>query len=236
MPFLVSVRKKSTDVINKLYDIAQRTCRVRDEKEAFIAGEIQSEDGDKASVKTTRHTVSHTGSISLFVFMMQKWEQEKQSMLITEESGAGKTENTKKVIQYFASVGAPGSKAPYAKDQIIQANPVLEAFGKAKTTRNNNSSRFGESQFMPGGADIMLPGEDQELDQQFSNHHMSVLEQEEYMEEGIDWVFTNFSLNLQACIELLEKPMGIFPILEEQPWGLGLHSPQQPAPVLDSQV
>ncbi|CAB1452317.1 unnamed protein product [Pleuronectes platessa] len=51
------------------------------------------------------------------------------------ESGAGKTENTKKVIQYFANVGASGSKASDSEgsleDQIIQANPVLEAFGNS---------------------------------------------------------------------------------------------------------
>ena len=73
------------------------------------------------------------------------------------ESGAGKTENTKKVIQYIAKVaGVEGKKkdaAPEPSDgvakikgsldeQIVQTNPLLEAFGNAKTTRNNNSSRF----------------------------------------------------------------------------------------------
>jgi len=75
-----------------------------------------------------------------------------QSMLITGESGAGKTENTKKVIQYFAFVAANvGGKKnvvdpnkPSLEDQIVSANPVLEAYGNAKTTRNNNSSRFGK--------------------------------------------------------------------------------------------
>lgn len=73
---------------------------------------------------------------------------ENQSMLITGESGAGKTENTKKVIAYFATVGASTKKDEKAEkkgsleDQVVQTNPVLEAFGNAKTVRNDNSSRF----------------------------------------------------------------------------------------------
>ncbi|XP_043208687.1 myosin heavy chain, muscle-like isoform X5 [Amphibalanus amphitrite] len=73
-----------------------------------------------------------------------------QSILITGESGAGKTENTKKVITYFANVGATGKKKTQEpskgnlEDQVVQTNPVLEAFGNAKTTRNDNSSRFGK--------------------------------------------------------------------------------------------
>merc|ERR1712142_668954 len=76
--------------------------------------------------------------------------RENQSMLITGESGAGKTENTKKVISYFAFVGAtgdkpkPGQEKKSLEDQIVSTNPVLEAFGNAKTTRNDNSSRFGK--------------------------------------------------------------------------------------------
>uniref|UniRef100_A0A667XTH6 Myosin heavy chain 7 n=1 Tax=Myripristis murdjan TaxID=586833 RepID=A0A667XTH6_9TELE len=67
------------------------------------------------------------------------------------ESGAGKTVNTKRVIQYFASIAAGGGKKEGSsdkkgtlEDQIIQANPALEAFGNAKTIRNDNSSRFGK--------------------------------------------------------------------------------------------
>ena len=76
-------------------------------------------------------------------------ESKNQSILITGESGAGKTENTKKVITYFAFVGAstpPGKGAVVKKvsleDQVVQTNPVMEAFGNAKTIRNDNSSRF----------------------------------------------------------------------------------------------
>merc|ERR1719209_238919 len=52
--------------------------------------------------------------------------------------------------------------------------------------------------------------------QQFFNHHMFVLEQEEYKKEGIIWAFIDFGMDLAACIEFIEKPMGIFSILEEE--------------------
>merc|ERR1712079_756672 len=72
-----------------------------------------------------------------------------QSMLITGESGAGKTENTKKVISYLAMVAAPkkakdGPKKAALEDQIVATNPILESYGNAKTSRNDNSSRFGK--------------------------------------------------------------------------------------------
>ena len=70
-----------------------------------------------------------------------------QSMLITGESGAGKTENTKKVIAYLAMVATSGKKAEKKvslEDQIVATNPILESYGNAKTSRNDNSSRFGK--------------------------------------------------------------------------------------------
>ncbi|VDP06818.1 unnamed protein product, partial [Soboliphyme baturini] len=72
-----------------------------------------------------------------------------QSILITGESGAGKTENTKQAIFYFAKIGSTqlSDQRPVKTSlecQILHTNPVLEAFGNAKTARNNNSSRFGK--------------------------------------------------------------------------------------------
>ena len=71
-----------------------------------------------------------------------------QAMLITGESGAGKTENTKKVITYLAIVATSSGKKAEKKvsleDQIVATNPILESYGNAKTSRNDNSSRFGK--------------------------------------------------------------------------------------------
>merc|ERR1712214_113 len=70
-----------------------------------------------------------------------------QAMLITGESGADKTENTKKVISYLATVAASGKKSGKKvslEDQIVATNPILESYGNAKTSRNDNSSRFGK--------------------------------------------------------------------------------------------
>uniref|UniRef100_A0A8P4G9T7 Uncharacterized protein n=1 Tax=Dicentrarchus labrax TaxID=13489 RepID=A0A8P4G9T7_DICLA len=354
----------------------------------------------------------HIFALSDNAYQFMLTDRENQSILITGESGAGKTVNTKRVIQYFATIAVSADKKKEVnskmkgtlEDQIIQANPLLEAFGNAKTMRNDNSSRFGkfirihfgttgklssadietylleksrvtfqlaaersyhifyqltcnkkpelignlinssvsftqtaksaskasttprtvmhygnmkfkqkqrEEQAEPDGteeadkaaylmglnsADLlkslcyprvkvgneyvtkgqnvqqvynsigalaksvyekmflwMVVRINQQLDtkqprqhfigvldiagfeifdynsmeqlcinftneklQQFFNHHMFVLEQEEYKKEGIEWEFIDFGMDLAACIELIEKPMGIFSILEEE--------------------
>uniref|UniRef100_A0A4W3JZI7 Myosin IB n=1 Tax=Callorhinchus milii TaxID=7868 RepID=A0A4W3JZI7_CALMI len=67
-----------------------------------------------------------------------------QCILITGESGAGKTEASKLVMSYVAAVCGKGTEVNQVKEQLLQSNPVLEAFGNAKTMRNDNSSRFGK--------------------------------------------------------------------------------------------
>ncbi|NXR89935.1 MYH1B protein, partial [Hypocryptadius cinnamomeus] len=339
--------------------------------------------------KKRQEAPPHIFSISDNAYQFMLTDRENQSILITGESGAGKTVNTKRVIQYFATIAASGDKKKEEQtsgkmqgtleDQIISANPLLEAFGNAKTVRNDNSSRFGkfirihfgatgklasadietylleksrvtfqlkaersyhifyqimsnkkpelidmllittnpyDYQFVSQGEITVASINDQEelmatdsaIDilgfsadektaiykltgavmhygnlkfkqkqreeqaepdgtevadkaaylmglnsadllkalcyprvkvgneyvtkgqtvqqlcinftneklQQFFNHHMFVLEQEEYKKEGIEWTFIDFGMDLAACIELIEKPMGIFSILEEE--------------------
>ncbi|XP_027898442.1 myosin-10 isoform X2 [Xiphophorus couchianus] len=115
----------------------------------------------------------HIYAISESAYRCMLQDREDQSILCTGESGAGKTENTKKVIQYLAHVasshkgrkdhnippdspkafklqasGSPCEGVVYfhgeLERQLLQANPILESFGNAKTVKNDNSSRFGK--------------------------------------------------------------------------------------------
>ncbi|KAK2489774.1 hypothetical protein MC885_019348 [Smutsia gigantea] len=317
--------------------------------------------------KKRQEAPPHIFSISDNAYEFMLTDQDNQSILITGESGAGKTGNTKRVIQYFATIAVTGdkkkeprpgkmqdpaqsnhtSKSPRdffreqskvlsfpllvndggtLEDQIIQANPLLEAFGNAKTNAidilgfsseekvgiykltgpmiHYDNMKFKrkqrEEQAEPDGTEVadkagylmglnsaeMLKGLccprvkvgneydtkgqnvqqgtnavgalakavydkmflwmvtriNQQLDtkqprqyfigvldiagfeifdynsleqlcinftneklQQFFNHHMFVLEQEEYKKEGIEWTFIDFGMDLAACIELIEK-------------------------------
>lgn len=95
----------------------------------------------------------HIFSIAEKAYQNLLTERKDQSILVTGESGAGKTENTKKILQYLAAITSTDDLICDSDDDIIpesfemkilQSNPILEAFGNAQTVRNNNSSRFGK--------------------------------------------------------------------------------------------
>ena len=89
----------------------------------------------------------HLWAITETAYRNMLMNSKDQAMLITGESGAGKTENTKKVISYLAMVASSGKKSDKKvslEDQIVATNPILESYGNAKTSRNDNSSRFGK--------------------------------------------------------------------------------------------
>jgi len=89
------------------------------------------------TLKTFREAEPHIFAVANEAYRQLLSNGGNQSILITGESGAGKTENTKRVIEFLAGQGHI--------EQLLQAaNPVLEAFGNAKTVRNDNSSRFGK--------------------------------------------------------------------------------------------
>lgn len=109
----------------------------------------------------------HTYAIAEAAYTAMMMDQQRQAILISGESGAGKTESAKMVMQYLAHRAGPSSTAggPYRtmsggmaalgvgrdggtaapiEEQVLESNPLLEAFGNAKTARNDNSSRFGK--------------------------------------------------------------------------------------------
>uniref|UniRef100_G1MT49 Myosin motor domain-containing protein n=1 Tax=Meleagris gallopavo TaxID=9103 RepID=G1MT49_MELGA len=152
-PYLRKSEKERIEAQNKPFD-AKTSVFVVHPKESFWLPVYNPEVVLAYRGKSARRPL-HTSSPSLTTFFISAsfTDRENQSILITGESGAGKTVNTKRVIQYFATIAASGDKKKEEQsgkmqgtleDQIISANPLLEAFGNAKTVRNDNSSRFGK--------------------------------------------------------------------------------------------
>ncbi|KAJ0501527.1 putative myosin ATPase [Helianthus annuus] len=87
----------------------------------------------------------HVFAIADAAFRAMVNEGKSNSILVSGESGAGKTETTKMLMRYLAYLGGhKGTEGRTVEQQILESNPVLEAFGNAKTVRNDNSSRFGK--------------------------------------------------------------------------------------------
>ncbi|KAK9033417.1 hypothetical protein V6N11_018450 [Hibiscus sabdariffa] len=88
----------------------------------------------------------HPFAIADSAYRQMITEQISQAILVSGESGAGKTESTKMLMQYLAFMGGKvnNTEERSVEQKVLESNPVLEAFGNAKTVRNNNSSRFGK--------------------------------------------------------------------------------------------
>ncbi|CAH2095894.1 unnamed protein product [Euphydryas editha] len=86
----------------------------------------------------------HVFAIADNAYRSLVYEQREQCILISGESGSGKTEASKKVLEYIAARTNHLLNVETVKDKLLQTNPLLEAFGNAKTHRNDNSSRFGK--------------------------------------------------------------------------------------------
>jgi myosin-5 len=87
----------------------------------------------------------HVYAVADAAFRQMRKERRSQSILVSGESGAGKTETSKLIMQYLAWMGGyidGGSGS--VEQKVLESNPLLEAFGNAKTVRNDNSSRFGK--------------------------------------------------------------------------------------------
>jgi len=95
----------------------------------------------------TRDLPPHIYSLADITLRTMKYESQDQCIIISGESGSGKTEASKLIMEYIATVAGKNSRqitVEHVKDQLLNSNPVLEAFGNAKTVRNDNSSRFGK--------------------------------------------------------------------------------------------
>ncbi|XP_031419982.1 myosin-9a isoform X2 [Clupea harengus] len=166
------LQKMNPPKFSKVEDMAELTCLneasvLHNLKERYYSGLIYTYSGlfcvvinpyknlpiyseeivDMYKGKKRHEMPPHIYAITDTAYRSMMQDREDQSILCTGESGAGKTENTKKVIQYLAHVASsfklkkdPGE----LEKQLLQANPILEAFGNAKTVKNDNSSRFGK--------------------------------------------------------------------------------------------
>jgi len=86
----------------------------------------------------------HIYAVSEEAFKLMERDNTNQSIIVSGESGAGKTVSAKYSMRYFASVGGAGDTESQVEKRVMASSPIMEAIGNAKTTRNDNSSRFGK--------------------------------------------------------------------------------------------
>lgn len=108
--------------------------------------------------KNRLEMVPHVYAIAESAYYAMRSYGDNQCVIISGESGAGKTEAAKRIMQYIAAVsgdGSGGGGIEDVKEMVLATNPLLESFGCAKTLRNNNSSRHVRS-FTPGGETVLI--------------------------------------------------------------------------------
>eukprot|EP00002_Diphylleia_rotans_P010717 TRINITY_DN2126_c0_g1_i5.p1 TRINITY_DN2126_c0_g1~~TRINITY_DN2126_c0_g1_i5.p1 ORF type:complete len:1393 (+),score=341.23 TRINITY_DN2126_c0_g1_i5:43-4221(+) len=108
--------------------------------------------------KSIGYMPPHVFAIADRAYRLMKTDQKNQSILISGESGAGKTETSKIVMKFLVKVGGRSDLGGEIEDRILQSNPLMEAFGNAKTIRNNNSSRFGKFMEMQFNKELFISG------------------------------------------------------------------------------
>lgn len=118
-----------------------------------IKGKEKEEYYRITNAKSNYHEVmqemdAHSYAISAYAQAQMLHTKVRQAIVISGESGAGKTESARQCMAFLTSFGDSGdgdqAGQPSIGDRILNTNPVLEAFGNSKTARNNNSSRFGK--------------------------------------------------------------------------------------------
>ena len=86
----------------------------------------------------------HIYAVSEEAFKLMERDSKNQSIIVSGESGAGKTVSAKYSMRYFATVGGTSDTETQVEKKVLASSPIMEAIGNAKTTRNDNSSRFGK--------------------------------------------------------------------------------------------
>lgn len=110
----------------------------------MISGMYGGSTLNKYKGKSEHQNMPHVYAIAERTYRKMIQDLGRECVIITGESGAGKTEASKKIMEYIAAVSSKAKEVQRVKEQLLESNPFLEAFGNAKTLRNNNSSRFGK--------------------------------------------------------------------------------------------
>lgn len=133
----ILTRYKKNKIYTYVANILLAVNPYEDIKDMYSSNTIKKYQG-----KSLGELPPHVFAIADKAFRDMKSLKQSQSIIVSGESGAGKTESTKYILKYLCDLWAKG--AGPVEQKILDANPILEAFGNAKTTRNNNSSRFGK--------------------------------------------------------------------------------------------